>query len=404
MPDSSTIYFWEKRCFYLVDSIFLFLKFKVISMSSLQNSLQNSLQVLELSKKNSLQNSNSLQMLKLSSFRIPCVSSLQILHDLVDCVTHSRTKVDKRIQRLTVMCTLIGVDPEIYISNLKICKEKTPLISINDIKEFISKPLPIHENERVIFDHSPADDSIKKLLEARLTTKLNADLILYKITCGIVSRLFCKIKRHPTFKALVANKQIILVHGGGIAQRLVLTNEYPEHRALIEKYFGLGGDNDCCLLLDPFTENYDGVYKELVEFVWNFIMKEINCFSYGVVNAYANAVTSIEVMGETLKVTPTDRNHFVISSSKEDPKLSYMDVHSDKNCVYATRNETLEFKDETGRLCKFTLERIKKAFKIGERVIGAEILDISIPHKKEEKILSNFGRYKSGEWIKDVYL
>jgi len=336
--------------------------------------------------------------------RIPCVSTHQIFHDLEDCITSSNTKVEKRLQRLRVVCMLMGIEPDIYISHLKICEEESPKVTLEEVQNFLSRPLPLPDSQTILFDHEPGDDKAKKLVESQLTSKLNSDLTLYKITCGIVSRLFCKIKRHPIFRELVKNKQIILVHKGGIAQRLVLLSEYPEHEELIKKYFGFGGDNDCNFIIDPLLENYEEIYKILVDFIWDFIMKEVDGFSYGVVNAYASAFNSIELFGEKFKVTLAERHHFVISNPNESIVYPHMDINQNAQTVFATKNETLSFLDEKNRLCKFTLERFKKAFKVGERLVGAEILDISISHKDETKAAVSFHHYKSGQWVKEIFL
>lgn len=181
--------------------------------------------------------------------------------------------------------------------------------------------------------------------------------MLYKITCGIVHRLFCRMKRHAIFRSLIENKQIILVHKGGIAQRLVLLSQYPQHRAIIEEAFGLGGDNDCNLFIDPHLENYEYIHHQVVEYVWHFLLDNVDGFSCGSVNKYAHECTSIEVLGQQFPVMCADRNHFSIEGPSDDCDTDHMGVRANKQSVFTTRNDTLKFEDEVQRLCKFSLLR-----------------------------------------------
>lgn len=340
----------------------------------------------------------------MSGLVISCVSPLQIFDDLKDCVTSSSTKVQKRLNRLRVLCILLKIDPDVFISHLKVCEEKNINPSIESIKKFINRPLPNNSSEIIIFDKEPVDDSIKKLLESILTSKLNSDLMLYKITCGIVRRLMNSANRHSILGPLIKRKQLILVHKGGVAQRLVLLNKYPEHEEIIKQAFNLGGDNDTNIYIDPNIDNYEEIHKLTTDFVWDFLLKNINRFTQGTVNKYADNIKEIMILGESFPVKSVFRNNFRINTANDICEQQHMIIQGSKQGVFATRNDTLEFKDEVGRLCKFSLLRYKKAFQIGERILGAEILDISIPHRAEEKSAIVFHQYKNGNYIKEIYL
>lgn len=102
----------------------------------------------------------------MSGLTIPCVSPHQIFHDLEDCITSSPSKVLKRLNRLRVLCIVMGIDFDIYISHLKVCEEKMPKPEIDEVIAFINRPLPSNEIKRIIFDANPTDDTVKKMLEA----------------------------------------------------------------------------------------------------------------------------------------------------------------------------------------------------------------------------------------------
>lgn len=108
------------------------------------------------------------------------------------------------------------------------------------------------------------------------------------------------------------------------------------------------------------------------------------------------------IHGMELHVEPAMRHHFQIYKSPSDSLLLHLNVM--KCGVYTSYNDSLQFRDEIGRLCHFTLLRYKKAFQVGNRILGAELLDISIPHKDEDKAIEHFKHYQTGEWITTLHL
>jgi len=337
---------------------------------------------------------------KLGLFTIPVVSLDHITFDIIDCLTTTPFKIEKRRKRLECVCLLRHVDPVAYMAQFNILEEKFIQISNADILDFInSSPPQGYEARMEINIDDEVDDSVKKAVEAALTSSLNWNLNLYRITCGIVKRIFKRIEKHQVFGPLCAENRIILIHKGGIAQRLSLIDAFPDRTDFIKEHFKLGGDNDVNIIIDPTTPNFDEVHHLLVDFVHVHMLDFANCFSCGSVNHNANKVTSIRVGDLDIDVKPAVRNNFSLSE-QNGVQILEMDIMS--NEVFVSRNETLKFKDEIGRLAHFTLLRFKKAFQVGNRVLGAEILDIAIPNRDEEKIMSHFHHYQSGKYTRHI--
>lgn len=367
------------------------------------------------SKSSSSSDSFSYEIDPVLGVRAPMVSPIQILHDLTDCVTTTNTKISKRLKRLRIACKCLNIDPDTYISNLVIPKELGVNLPLSEFKEYLERPEGSHESG--IFELTgSSDDVAKKAVEAVLTSELNSDLTLYYETCIVANKIVRKIQKHPLFGPFFDDKRIIFVHKGGIAQRISLLSKFPEYKDEIEEAFNLGGDNDCNIIVDPQLLDYERTRSLLVQFVHECMLKLVKRFSKGITETKAKSISQITLSsGDESMVVPVKsikRNNFNIykstssteESSSSESTNSVLDVTDVKSGVYVTSNDTLKFRDEIGRICHFTLLRYKKGFKIGNRHVGAELLDISIPHRDESKACENFHHYYSGQWINFVYI
>ena len=345
--------------------------------------------------------------------KIPIVSPINVLYDLTDCVTTVNTKVSKRLKRLRAVCLCLNMDPETYISQLVIAKEKGIDIPIANVLEYLNRAPSKNETGIIELPTSEEyDESVKKYIEAMLTAKLNSDLSLYYETCEVAHKIVNRIRHHLLFGPLFDDKRIIFVHKGGIAQRISLLDKFPKYKSEIESAFNLGGDNDCNIIIDPQLPDYDSVRSQLVKYVHTQMLDLVESFSEGKVREKAETVTSIEIsipsVGGTteyilnIPVESTKRNNFRLYS--EGIGTHYLDIDVDKNSVHVSSNDTLKFTDEIGRTCHFTLLRYKKGFKVGNRILGAELLDISIPYRDETKAYESFHHYYSGQWINFVHI
>ncbi len=340
----------------------------------------------------------------MNPLRIPVVSPEQILHDLTDCVTSTNVKIAKRLRRLEVVCKCLDINYDDYLSKLTIPVESILEFEEAALDDYLSKP-PCKNDDPVVRleETDQSDDKYKKTLEALLTASLNNDMVLYLATSEIAVKIVKRLSNHSIFGPLLRDKKIVFVHKGGIAQRLSLLQSFPQYEDEILSAFNLGGDNDCTIIVDPVLPCYNFIRSLLVGYVRHCMIEFVSRFSEGPVNQKAYEIRSIEFESIKIDVQPVNRKNFQIY---ETGGVSYMDidVYTLTNGVYTTSNDTLNFIDEVGRICHFTLIRYKRSFQVGNRVIGAELLDISIPHKDEEKASEKFHEYQSGNWVSYVTL
>ncbi len=345
----------------------------------------------------------------MNQLNLPVISPMQILQDLTDCVTTCGQKVSKRLNRLRVVCECLDINPNTFTSNLVIAKEVGIDITQQDVMQFIG-PVPTDFKQNVTQDYGiriltdqDENDNIKKLLSSSLTNALNSDLSLYIATSCIANKIVKRISKHSVFGPLFSHKRIVFVAKGGVAQRLSLLNAFANCSDLVKKIdtaFSLGGDNDTNILVDPQLPDYDNVRQLLVDFVYHCMVEYATRLSATIVEGKAKAVTQVSIPcvdgNLTVGVQAVGRHNFKIYNTGD---VSCLDIDICKSGVYTTSNDTLLFTDEIGRRRHFTLLRYKKAVQVHNRTIGAELLDISIPHKDENKYAETFHHYYSGQWV-----
>lgn len=336
------------------------------------------------------------------SLEIPCVTPIQIFSDLTDCVTTCNTKIKKRLARLRIVCKALNINADTYIDQLVIPQEKVSSYTTRAVLDFVSKTIPTESTDVYLPKDGP-DDGVKKFVEARLTSSLNSDLGLYRLSSNIMRQLYSIVRKDSILGPLVDAGRIILVHKGGIAQRLVMCRQFPHLEDDIKTAFSLGGDNDCNILIDPQLnpEQYAQVRSQVLK-VLHTSMMDLLPKVVPLANEYASKFNTIVINDTPLTVESTTRRSFTLSP--HDDKTVHLNHYGPETSVYISFNKDIKFVDEIGRLCHFTLLRYKKAFKVNNRVLGAEILDISIPFPDEEKAADHFHHYSTGQWVQPLTL
>lgn len=346
---------------------------------------------------------------------ITTVSMHFLLHDLTDCITTCPQKIAKRLRRLRRVCILMGIDPDAYIRGLVIPEEVNAHATDEEILNFMRsnqheeyygyEPI-VYEKDRVL------NDTVKKLIESELTSGLNADGELYKLTCRNISRpLYNHLLSHGVLGDLLRSGDLIMVHKGGVAYYHLLIDSFPDQAEDIKRDFGYGGDNDISCMLNPDLPNYDSYHKLLVNVIWNFLIKQSKRFGEGsAINKHSKNLKTIKVGGITMSVQPAERKSFEICDNGD---VMIQNNSVSMQPVYTSKND-LKFKDTIGRLCMFTLVRARRALfvtpiyddakgpikDIAGRVFSSELIDIACPRKKEDKYRLTFHHYKSGQWVR----
>lgn len=353
-------------------------------------------------------------ILKSQGTQIPLVSVLQIIIDLLDCVLSSRQKVQKRWNRLLVVLDILQIPTAplaaaINISD-RLANEETTTLPAKTIIKWLKKPRTVPQGTHILAGEN--DDSVKKVVEAALTSAFNdrPDLGPYNVATKLMKMIWYAVSTHPRLEKLVNARDILLIFKGGIAQRLMLTAVFPEHTKTIHKAFGLGGDNDCGILINPELPNYNTV-RDLVISV---VRKEMLIRSQFIQNNpvlldAANDVVKISPAdGITLGVFPSTRKHFAISRDEDkNAKVQYFPLES---AFYSSENP-LYFMDKCEpkpRTCAFMLIRAKWSCEISYECAqktyfvpaAAELLDIAISDKDDGKLTAeHFHKYKDWSFM-----
>ncbi len=347
-----------------------------------------------------------------SAVKVTMISTNNIIHDLVDCLTTSKGKIAKRTARLRTVLDLKGEDPDTFIGALKILEEQNTVITDQEIVDYLAIQQETTYDPVVFDKDKEIDDRVKKAIEAELTSGMNSDGYLYKVTCrNLTHVLWEKISRNRRFKALCKDRRIILVHKGGVAMRHALRLEYPDKHDVIDESFRLGGDNDVCLMIDPTLVNFNEVHKELCQYVHDFLNSEVWGFGEGHIATITKKLRHIKVGGIYMKVSPDVRQSFTIRTLPNGDKVL---LNSPVRLPVFTSYNELSFKDEIGRTAEFTLVRARRAVRVTPInsevedikipidhpgcVFSAEAVDITLPTQKDEKHVEGFEHYRSGLW------
>lgn len=348
-------------------------------------------------------------------FLINGITPLQMFDELRQIITTCGIKLKKRKTKFAALCKMLDVGEE-YVKQLKLAKEETTEITQNDIKRFInSGDTEMTPGSLTTLDISTNStnnkhDLVKKAIEAELTTMLNHDLYLYKITSVVAYGLWKEICLHDKFKDLCEDKKIIFVSKGSVVQRLSLIDSYgTKYADLIDSNFKLGGDNDCSILIDPTLENFHSLHSDLMIFIrskMNLYVDDLNMDS--IVTERAQTINELIVNDMVLHTKSTKRESFTI---KREDKNNLLQTGRRKHGVFVSCNDTLEFNDTVGRKMHFALVRYKKAFEVSvyrnsraKKRVGAELLDISIPYNDDANLCEHFHHYASGQYIKKINL
>jgi hypothetical protein len=303
------------------------------------------------------------------------INSVYTAKDTQNCLLGGNIKIDKRMKRFAC-CFKAGVKcdhPDTW--QHKIGEEiKSKEITLKELQDYISKPSGKSLGESWLPFGTP-DDSIKKMIDAALTSAFNKNLGPYKYACTIVIELWTAILGNETLGPFAKAKRIIMYMKGGNAARFSLCLEHPNFIKDIEECFALGGDNDVGCDVDPQLPNRDKIRTYLIEFIYEFLtLKRLEASN--ICSLWAKDVKSIDLCGKTFKVTPAKKP--TMKLFKKYLIISCIETLSVDTPVYLSYNDNLTFKSSVGDTNSFTLIRLKQAFKVGEKLLASELLDIAV--------------------------
>jgi hypothetical protein len=334
------------------------------------------------------------------NIQITVGSVKQIQSELMYIVKHHSVKLQKRIERLRLVSNLLCED---FVGAL--APENDLAIGHELITEYLRGSTDITPGKFIISSRNELDYAIRKIISANLTACLNHDGILYGYTSSIIADITRKIQ--PIIYKY-GSKNIIVVHKGSMAQRLALLNAFPEAAEEINRVFKCESDNDCTVLINPRLSKFAKVHAVLSEIIYNEMLSQAETVNMCIDTIESSAIDAIVEAGQMYDVRPATHPHCSIKpiacgcgNRTEQTKLTVSDVRAG---VYAVRNMSVKFADISGNVLHFALMRYKRAYKVYNRTIGAEILDISIPYNDDYIHRKNFCKYVSGEFITTVSL
>lgn len=327
-----------------------------------------------------------------------------MIHDLEDCLASSSEKIQKRLDRFKLLLQLYYgyTDDQIQKHVNIFYTDNIPIDYPPDINSMITycmtRSLPLHDK---IYDNSKKDLNIeiRKYICGILTSIINNDQ-LYKQTSCAAQYIWYKIKCDTRLEKLVANKQILFVQKGSMAQRCVLMDQFYNtssdvNKKKINTSFGCGGDNDCIIIIDPSLKNYATIHGIVKKIVLQEMLKNVLPFMTSLpLPTYGN-VSKLETT-----FSSTKHPHIIIKLIFN----NYNYIHYKRNTspVYVSYNDSLNFYDNLQRKVHFTLIRYKYAMKIYKKILYAELLDIAIPYNDDARAAHDFCLYRSGKWITTI--
>jgi hypothetical protein len=286
------------------------------------------------------------------------ISMVQVKHELERLVRETTYKADKRRLRLEMVCLCMG-EQYVYIESLG--------------------------------GNTGTDDSEKRKkkmeYKSNLTNLTCNKTSLYRLSMIMLQELRDVLYSDFLLKPLMENRQIMIVLKGGNAQKAALKRARADLSQEIETSFGLDGDNDLSVLIDPslsvdlFDECHDVIMARLVEGLENLR-------DHPVVAEMDEIIKSL--IQDSVIVSKPRRD----LSIKDDVAYEYGIPHE----FYISRCDKYDFNPEQ----PFSLVRFMRSYvSLKDEWVGrisSEILDVSVMHQNNVLLQTEFERFRSLEY------
>jgi len=240
----------------------------------------------------------------------------------------------------------------------------------------------------------PQQDAVKKAAEALVTALLCNMDGLYDLSCDIfkkiIARLFVvdevvllDVIRAKRIIFLIKNADIIFELKGGMAWKRFM--EFFSDAKEVNKVFS-NGDNDTSILVNPDLRDYDIVHDFLCAKIRRIMIELIPGVMPGLRQFISYAEENgIEVNGYQFPLLHTPVCGFSGQIVGNDSVITF-----DQERVLKVQLNELKFVLFDNYQSHFALLRYKLPFKCLDRILCAEILDISVPYKTDCFIRSSF--------------
>lgn len=289
------------------------------------------------------------------------INPTQIYLELVELIRNNNTKVLKRKQRLMIVSKLLGIEYE-------------------DI-----------ENEANNAEIHISEDYLWKKETCSFITNLTCDkTYLYDLSMKIFFKVRTFLSEDYILSPYIERGDILFILKGGNAQKRSLKKFFVNEADEIDAKFGLDGDNDTCIMINPklSIEEFNECFISIINLI---------CVLLG------NLRESVEIKQITEIIESCIGHDTEIRSVKRrNNDITKGTFFGEEKECYITRCDRYDFIPSK----KFALIRLLKSYEIihhsfatrGPKLSKSEILDISILHRDNEVLERDFEKFQTLEY------
>ena len=214
-----------------------------------------------------------------------------------------------------------------------------------------------------------------------------------------------------------------LVFKGGNVMRLINNNLkeyfYPLPNEIIFDIFEpylLQSDNDFTIFINPNLEKYEAIIKNVTHKIYeilddirnDFVLAPSDYFNFFQLNTNIREKIlrklSVAIEANDIRLHPIYDKKIVLENENR-PKSDiqvYNDRFHKESYIFNLINLSLEFTNPKNELIKFYLVRSKVNFLLNDtRNIAGELIDISLPHKKDSEMKKLDSSVKFQQFLKN---
>lgn len=208
---------------------------------------------------------------------------------------------------------------------------------------------------------------------------------MYRLSCHVVRMIKEEFFKDALLISLVRENKLLLILKGSQAQRIVLKKHFPDLQDVIDNEFGIEGDNDATLLLDPCIHNRHQVLQDAIRCVKR---------AFAVFRQSSYALIVEELMKKCFVGTnlvpfaQRDRDYYPEGPEKESGTEQF---------IHSVHCHDIKIGDRT----KFDLLRLMFGVKTPNQNSSSEFFDLSVPDLTDSAY-DHFDMYQNLEYCEMI--
>lgn len=290
------------------------------------------------------------------------INPYQIYHELIELLTLTTDKITKRKQRLMKVCELLKIEYK-DIQCPDVCTK------------------------------IPSKLKWKKETCSFITDLTSSGTKMYNLSLKVFEKLKLYLSEDIKLRYRIQNKDILFVLKGGCAQKLTLKKYYTDKSEEIDSVFGLGGDNDTCIMINPKLKRkvFKKCLERILDLTYIFLnsMKKTNLFNK------INLLILDAIKNKTPEILPVKKRSINLTTGKESGCVSRL---------YISRQDEYNYRSDK----RFALIRVLKSYSVfnhdtlSRMITKSEILDVSILLRNNTSLQNEFLKYRDLEYTYEV--